>query len=221
MSIKNIEELFEITKQTIEGKTGTISINFANRTHIYEARDIIGNCLQEWLPNWFEHLGVDLKKGASTQEFPDFIATFEHEKYDVEIKAWNYVKRPAFDLANFHGFIDATYKDPNKLNAVYFVLGYRLSDDGFSEGFIVEKVYMKHIWQLTAPSIKYPVGLQVKREQPYAIRPYSFHTNPNGSFASREDFIFAIKETFKMFPNNTLPFDANNWYGRVMSYFKD
>lgn len=49
---------------------------------------MIGNCLQEWFPNWFKYLGVNVLPGANTQAFPDFVA--------------------AFDLANFQNFLETT-----------------------------------------------------------------------------------------------------------------
>lgn len=74
--IDNIYDLFQITKSKLEGQSGTITINFANRSHVYSGNDVIGNCLQEWLPDWFENLGVDIKPGKNTQSFPDFVANF-------------------------------------------------------------------------------------------------------------------------------------------------
>ena len=53
MAIKNLSDLYRVTKSRLEGQHGTITINFANRSHVYSGNDVIGNCLQEWLPNWF------------------------------------------------------------------------------------------------------------------------------------------------------------------------
>lgn len=218
MEINNIFDLFNITKNKLEGQHGTITINFANRSHVYSGNDVIGNCLQEWLPNWFEFLGVNIVPGEHTQDFPDFIAVFNNISYDVEVKAWNYNNSPAFDLANFQSFLETTFYSPGKLNAYYFILGYIPMSDGFSEGFKVEKVYLKNIWEITSPSTKYPIGLQVKRNQPYAIRPTSFHKNPGKAFQSKEEFIFAVKSAYEMFPSTSLKFTPEEWLKRVLSY---
>lgn len=218
MMINTIEELFRITQDRLEGQHGTITINFANRSHVYSGNDVIGNCLQEWLPNWFEHLGVDIRSGDNTQSFPDFVANFENISYDVEVKAWNYNNSPAFDIANFSSFLATTYDSPGKLDASYFILGYRPMDDGFSQGFVVEKVYLKHIWEITSPSTKYPIGLQVKRGQPYAMRPFNFPRNEVGCFANKIEFINAVKNTFELFPNAVIPFSPDEWLDRVLSY---
>lgn len=218
MNINNIIELFNITKEKLEGQNGTITINFANRSHVYSGNDVIGNCLQEWLPNWFQYLGVNIVPGEHTQEFPDFVAIFDNKKYDVEVKAWNYNNNPAFDIANFQSFIESTYASPGKLNAYYFILGYKPMNDGFSEGFKVEKVFLKKIWEITAPSNKYPIGLQVKRNQPYAMRPTAFHKHPDKSFKTKEDFIKAVKKAYDLFPSTSLKFSSDDWIKKVLSY---
>lgn len=218
MQINSLQELFEISKEKLEGQHGTITITFANRSHVYTGNDVIGNCLQEWLPNWFKFLGVDIKPGKGTQVFPDFVAQFGTQTHDMEVKAWNINNAPAFDLANFQSFIETSYSSPGKLNAQYFILGYKLEDDGFSQGFTVEKVFLKHIWEITSATTKYPIGLQVKRNMPYAMRPYNFHRNPSGSFSTKIDFIMAVKKAFEMFPNSALPFTPDQWFDKVSKY---
>ena len=60
MPISTLNELYEHTKERLEGQHGTITITFANRSHVYTGNDVIGNCLQEWLPDWFRFLGVNI-----------------------------------------------------------------------------------------------------------------------------------------------------------------
>ena len=215
MEIKNLQELYKITKERLEGEHGSIAVTFANRTHIYEGNDVIGNCLQEWLPDWFRYLGVDIKKGESTQKFPDFIATFDGEEFAVEVKAWNMNNAPGFDLANFYSFIDTTFSSPDKLNAYYFILGYKPADDSFQQGFTVEKVFLKNIWEITSGTSKYPIGLQVKRNSPYAMRPYNFHRKPDDAFKNRTEFVDAVEEAYELFPNDSLGFTPKEWHYEV------
>lgn len=218
-NIETIEELFSLTHEKLVGQSGAISINFANRTHVYSGNDVIGNCLQEWLPSWFSFLGVDIQAGEHTQEFPDFVANFDGISYDVEVKAWNVNNAPAFDLANFFSFLDTTYNEPGKLNAHYFILGYRPATDGFSQGFQLEKVYLKHIWEITNPSRNYSIGLQVKRGIPYAMRPCNFYRNEDKHFSDIFEFVSAVTDAFKEFELAAdLPFTPEEWYDRVMSY---
>ena len=218
MQIESLEELFTISKEKLEGKHGTITITFANRSHVYTGNDVIGNCLQEGLPDWFRFLGVNIRSGEGTQVFPDFVAQFGEQKYDMEVKAWNINNAPAFDLANFQSFVETTYKSPGKLNAQYFILGYKPDDDGFSQGFTVQKIFLKHIWEITSSTKKYPIGLQVKRNMPYAMRPYNFNRHPKESFKEKIDFINAVKKAFELFPNPMLHFTPEEWFDKVSKY---
>lgn len=217
MLISSIEELYTISKDKLIGEHGSISINFANRSHVSASNDIVGNCLQEWLPDWFHYLGVSIKPGPSTQVFPDFVAEFNDQAYEVEIKAWNCNNNPAFDIANFYSFLETTYEKPNKINANYFILGYKPASDNFAEGFTLEKLYLKKLYQICGPSKKYPLNIQVKRNQPYAIRPISFYKEAPKSFNSPTEFIQAVKETFIMFPNPRIAFTPEEWATRVLS----
>lgn len=214
--IDTIEQLYEYTREQLEGKHGNITINFANHPIVSSSNDIIGNSLQEWLPAWFKHLQVDIKAGNHTQEFPDFVAHFGSNQYDVEVKAWNYTNTPSFDIANFHSFIQQTYESPGKLNAYFIILGYVPANDGFTKGFTVEKVYLKRIWEITNKATKYPIGLQVKRKAPYAIRPCPFHKKD--SFNNKEEFINAIYEAFAKFPSDELHFTPDEWKAKVLAY---
>lgn len=218
MPINTLHELYEITKERLEGQHGSISVTFANRSHIYTGNDVIGNCLQEWLPNWFQFLNVDIRPGNGTQVFPDFTASFNGVEHAIEVKAWNINNSPAFDIANFQSFLETTYSSPGKINAYYFILGYNPTNDGFTEGFIVEKVFLKHIWEITSPTRNYPIGLQVKRGNPYAMRPFNFYKKPQNCFHNRNDFLLAVKSAFQLFPNPRLPFTADEWYEKVLQY---
>ena len=85
MAINTLNDLYELTKEKLEGQHGTITVTFANRNHVYTGNDVIGNCLQEWLPDWFQFLGVNIQSGKGTQVFPDFIAHFNGIEYAVEV----------------------------------------------------------------------------------------------------------------------------------------
>ncbi|MDO4831440.1 MAG: NgoBV family restriction endonuclease [Clostridia bacterium] len=217
-NIQSLEELYDLTKERLEDQHGTINIMFANRNHVYTGNDVIGNCLQEWLPDWFSFLGVNIQPGQGTQVFPDFVAIFGDSHYDMEVKAWNINNAPAFDIANFMSFVDSTFNSPGKINARYFILGYKPENDGFAQGFTVKKVFLKYIWEITAPSKKYPIGLQVKRNSPYALRPYNFNKRPDDCFPDKESFLVAIREAFRMFPNSSLDFTPDEWFERVSAY---
>src|SRR5699024_3000525 len=134
MEVNNLDELYLITKNRLEEQHGTITINFANKTHVYSGNDVIGNCLQERLTDWFQYLCIDIRPGDNTQAFLYFEVVFDDVNYDVEVKAWNYSNSTAFDLANFSSFLATTYESTRKLDAHYLILGYQPMDDGLSQG---------------------------------------------------------------------------------------
>lgn len=215
-NIKSLEELYEVSKVELEERDGSIIINYAGFTVNYLNKDIIGNSLQEWLPVWFKRKGVKVVSNEKTQEFPDFFLEFEDLTHAVEVKCWNYEANPGFDLANFNSYIETLYNDSRKLLADYFVLGYVQSEHGFT----VKKVYLKKIWELTSVTRNYPIGVQVKRSQPYALRPFSFHKNPDRSFKNRREFVIALKETLAMFPNPSFNFTPDQWFAQVEKNFE-
>ncbi|AQP54633.1 restriction endonuclease [Vagococcus penaei] len=213
--MKNLDELYELALKDIKGQIGTITITIGGTPKISSTNDIIGNCVQEWIPQWLEDNGLDLTVNKQTQVFPDFIAKIDGKEYNMEVKCFNLNNGPGFDLANFGGFYDSIYKDPTKLNAKYLVFAYRPTTHGFR----IEEVYMKNLWELTKRTPKYPVSLQVKREQPYAIRPSNFHTRPNEMFSTRREFLEAIKEVREMFPFDG-SVDPDMWFSEIERNFQ-
>jgi len=71
------------------------------------------------------------------------------------------------------------------------------------------------IWEITSKATKYPIGLQVKQNRPYAIRPFAFHKSPEKSFANINEFITAIYETRKMFVLSDM-INPDEWYKKIM-----
>ena len=52
--IQTLEELYELAVKEIQGQMGTITIQIAGIPKISNSNDIIGNCVQEWIPQWLE-----------------------------------------------------------------------------------------------------------------------------------------------------------------------
>lgn len=198
-TIHSLDNLHQLALKHLKGKRGNIVINLDGIPKISTSNDIIGNCLQEWIPRWLEEQGLVLQAGNSnTQSFPDFKVVIAGKEHDMEVKCWNIENAPAFDLANFDGLYRTLYNTPNKLNAKYLIFGYKPVKDGF----IIQDIFLKNIWEITKKSTKYPIGLQVKQFYPHAVRPFSFHKKPGDSFESKRDFVVALSETRKMFPSN-------------------
>lgn len=212
--ISSLEELYELALSDIKGKPGSIVIYVDGIPKVSHSNDIIGNCLQEWLPAWFIDHGLDLKATAQTQKFPDFTADFGDKTYSMDIKCWNYNNTPAFDLANFDSFYRTTWSDPSKIFAKYLAISYKPTDHGFS----IADIFLKSIWEITGPSRKYPIGLQVKQNNPYAIRPCNFTNAAIPTFKSPAEFIKAIYDTRKIF--NEAPeryeYTPEEWLEKLM-----
>lgn len=177
-TIRSLDDLYKLASNDIKGKEGNILIVVNNIPQTSKSNDIIGNCLQEWLPAWFKDNGLNLESNEHTQKFPDFIAHFDDKSYDMDIKCWNYNKRPSFDIANLDSFYTTTWSDPSKIFAKYLIIGYTPTRHGFK----ITDIFLKNLWEITSKSTKYPIGLQVKKNKPYAIRPCDFVKKPNEVF---------------------------------------
>ena len=208
--MKSLEELYKKAVDDIKGEKGVITINIGGIPKTSKSNDIIGNCVQEWIPQWLTDNGLDLEANESSQSFPDFTANINGIKYDMEIKCWNYTNSPAFDIANFDGFYREIFTHPNKLHAKYLIFGYTPTTHGFQ----IDNIYLKSLWEITSKAQKYPIGLQVKQSRPYAIRPFPFHKIPERSFANIHEFVSAIYETRKIFVLSDM-IDPNTWLDKV------
>lgn len=137
--MESIDDVLNALKRDILKQQGVINIKLAGISLDIQAKDIIGNSLQEWLGSWFDINDINYRVLKNTQEFPDYIIDFDGVESYLEIKTWNYAKGPAFDLANFNSYIDSLEANPKKIDADYLIFGY-LSN---SKGFIVEDIFLK------------------------------------------------------------------------------
>jgi len=206
----SLEQLHKKAIESIKGEKGVITINIGGIPKTSKSNSIIGNCVQEWIPQWLEDNGLKLEPNTHTQSFPDFTADIGGKKYDMEVKCWNYNNSPAFDISNFDGFYREIYINPAKLYAKYLIFAYKPT----THGFIIENIYLKNLWEITGKSVKYPIGLQVKQGRPFAIRPVPFHKFPEKAFEDVKGFICAIAETRKEFPLDGA-IDAELWLKTV------
>jgi len=193
--LQSLEQLYEKALDEIKGERGVITINIGGIPKISRSNDIIGNCVQEWIPQWLEDNGLKLETNPSSQTFPDFTTTIDGKNYDMEIKCWNYNNNPAFDISNFDSFYREIYNNPAKLYAKYMIFGYSPT----AHGFRIENIYLKSLWEITGKATKYPIGLQVKQRRPFAIRPISFHKPNSKTFTDISEFVHAIYQTRKIF----------------------
>lgn len=208
--MNTLEELYHKAVENIKGEPGVITITLAGIPKISGSNDIVGNCVQEWIPQWLEDNGLNLKPNDSPGRFPDFTADINGVQYDMEVKCWNCQNAPAFDLANFDGFYREVYNHPDKLYATYLIFAYTPT----KHGFVISDIYLKKLWEITSRARKYPLGLQIKQKRSYAIRPFAFHKKPGKSFADIHEFVEAVYKARKMFPLPDM-IDPDDWQKKV------
>lgn len=215
--MKSINDLLIALKKDILKQQGVINIKLAGISLDIQAKDIIGNSLQEWLGSWFDTNKINYRVLKNTQEFPDYIIDFDGVESYLEIKTWNYAKGPAFDLANFNSYIDSLEANPKKIDADYLIFGY-LSN---SNGFVVEDIFLKKIWEMAGASTVDPLKIQNKKGIVYNIRPMSFHTKPYSTFKNRLEFLEGLTETKrKYWDQGTEIEDIDMWKENIINdYF--
>lgn len=205
-----VEEIYQMLVNEVEGSTGLTEFTLNGLSIRMTSRDSIGFLLQDWLEAWFIEKGINYSTLENTQEFPDFIIHNIDFYENLEIKSWNYLEGPAFDLANFESYIDMIHNDPYKLFAKYFVFGYILDADGY---LTIEKIYLKNIWELTGPARLRPLTVQAKRGMIYNIRPKNFRNVNVELFRGPLEFLQAIKNTMEEYNSEK---DMVTWYDDIV-----
>lgn len=131
----------------------------------------------------------------------------------LEVKAWNALNSPAFDLANFESYIQTIEEDPLKLDAYYLIMGY-IADQGKIK---INDIYLKNIWEVTGKGRNTPLTIQRKRGVIYNIRPVNFPKESANPYNDKLDFLNAIKET--MVNYNTEKKDMDAWLNHVVTEY--
>ena len=207
----NINEMYNKLKEEVVNSKGYSIFTLNNISVKMKSRDSIGNLLQDWLEKWFDENSIKYKTLPNSQEFPDYILYFEDETpIYLEVKSWNFNASPAFDLANFEAYIDMIEETPQKLLAKYLVFTYSISTDG---EICIENVFLKNIWELTGPSKKRPLTVQVKRDVIYNIRPKNFTNKELDLFETPQEFLSAVKEQMNSY--NKEKKDMDNWITHI------
>lgn len=214
--MESMNEVFEALKRDLLDKQGVISMDLAGISLDIRAKDIIGNSLQEWIGSWFSEKGITYRVLKNSQEFPDYIITFDDIESYLEIKSFNYDKGPAFDLANFNSYIDSLEKNPKKIDADYLILGYSSN----SKGFVVKQIFLKKIWEMSGESTVDPLKIQNKKGIVYNIRPMTFYKKPNSTFKNRSEFLKGLTETKRKYSNQgTEISDIDQWEKAIITEY--
>ncbi len=169
----------------------------------------MGFVLQEWLKDFMFQANYQFKEPENSQSFPDFLL-FNQELQIwefLEVKAFQYEKSPAFDIANFESYCDRLLENPKILDTFYLIFAYEMQENG---DVLIKEIYLHKIYEIAGRSSYYPLKTQVKRGMIYNIRPSSaFKTNKAFVFQNTHEFIQAIYDTLKLYKGEE---KALKWY---------
>jgi len=77
MSLNSLEDVYFLAREKLINAQGNINIVIAGIPKNSKSNDIIGNCVQEWIPQWLEDNGLDLVANPGTQAFPEYYGLSE------------------------------------------------------------------------------------------------------------------------------------------------
>lgn len=214
----------ELNSLNLNRATGQIIFSLSGITVKIKTTDIVGCSIQSWLGKYFEDNDIYFDD-AGTQEFPDFLLDdVNHQRGLLEVKAFNYDASPAFDIANFDSYCDSIKEKPYRLDADYLVFGYLMNEDG---DILIERIWLKKIWQIAGKSNAYPLKTQVKRGVIYNIRPEgNFKFEKPSTFINKDDFLKALYGTLEMYKGRefaeswkkVLGENYKNYFGSVLPF---
>lgn len=206
-----------LLESDIIGSTGFISFNLGETSVTINTTDTVGVTLQAWLKQWLLENNIYFSEPENTQEFPDFyLNDLNREQNMLEVKAFNYCKTPAFDIANFESYCASLEYQSYRLDADYLIFGYSMGDNGAIR---IERIWLKKIWEIAGTSARYPLKTQVKRDVIYNIRPSSnFKTGTTPPFRNKEELIRAIYGTLSLYRGEDV---ALRWLENVIRNYRD
>lgn len=111
----------------------------------------------------------------------------------LEIKAFDTERGLAFDIANFKSYMDDLKQNPVRLDADYLVFEYAVQEEKIG----IENIWIRKVWELAGHSGANPLKLQVKRGDPYNIRPVTWYSDraTYSPFENKEEFLSKIQDT--------------------------
>lgn len=215
VTVINAETLYErLLKLNLKQLKGEIVFNFGNVSVKMKTTDTVGSTLQAWLKQYLIDNKIYFRELYNTQEFPDFFLNPNSISDNMlEVKAFNFKKTPAFDIANFDTYSRIVKDEPFKLDADYLIFGYTMDEGDIT----INEIWLHKVWEIAGDSKKYPLKLQVKQGTIYNIRPNNFKNGKKGPFNKKEDFILAIYETLVQYKGRDF---ADDWKKSLKSNYK-
>jgi len=202
----------------IKEQIGSVEIKLGGISAKYNGKDAIGDLLQEWLGEWMKQKNFYFRTRANTQEFPDFLLEEDDKGGFLEIKTFNANATPAFDIANFDSYNKSLLIKPERLDADYLILSYKMVDSILS----IDNLWLMKVWEMAGTSGANPVNIQTKNGQPYNLRPIKWYAkNPkNKPFEDKISFLNAISKTLHKYTHSTSSY-GHDWLNRVKAKYAE
>lgn len=200
----------------IVGATGETNFELNGvKTRVNDS-SIVGNVIQEWLQSFMDEKGIAYRLLPNTQKFPDFLMNPDND-HDGLLEVKCFKKDPNFDVANFIAYCTSLTTSPYRLDADYLIFKYKESETGI----IIEKIWLKKVWEICSASKRTTVKIQIKQGSPYAIRPGNWMSTRTEYpvFATRKAFVKALE---KVIDSNPL---ANHiqrgWFQKIQKLYTE
>lgn len=176
--------------------SGRITFDLANVNIVVKQKDVVGNIIQEWLAGWMSAHNIYFRSGENSQMPPDFFLSEDSTKNLLEVKAFNWLASPAFDIADFKSYYRELLNKPYMLHVDYLIFGYEMTSDG---RVVIRNLWLQKVWEITRCMARWPLNLQIKQGVVQKIRPCTWYSTTKKKtftpFRCFEDFLAAIEET--------------------------
>ena len=181
-------------------------------------KDSMGTTIQEWFGHWLTKNGFSWLTPKNTQAFPDF--TLDNNNEQLEVKSYDSIRKPGFDIAKFPALIDELVDDSEILEADYIIFKYSLYDNGF----FIEDFRIKKIWEMSYITRQGLIGSQQKQGTIIAIRPYHKLFDGVSPIRSKKEFIEILAKTLDFYGTQIIKEDSkfvngNDWIEKVESNY--
>ncbi len=186
-------ELKELLLQEgVLNSVGQITMTMNDISVQITQNDIIGNALQEWLCEFLRQRDIYFRPNQG-QTFPDFYFSENDTTNLCEMKSFFATRQPAFDVANFYGYVDSIKEKPYRLNSDYLIFAYYSDDEG---NISVRDIWCKKVWEITGPANDYDLKCQRKKGQIVNIRPCNWRSETGlQPFGNLEKLLAALYKT--------------------------
>ena len=195
---------------------GEITMSLNGTSVKIKQNDIIGNALQEWLGEFLKSKDIYFRPNQG-QTFPDFYFSKEDTNNLCEMKTFYATRQPAFDIANFYGYVDSLLEKPYRLDSDYLIFAYYSDAEG---NISIKDIWCKKVWEITGPATDYELKCQRKKGQIVNIRPVNWRSTRAAlqPFGSKEKLLAALFKTHLSTTNQTRVSKA--WLDEVLSNYK-